>query len=324
MRRSKGQSSIFEVIPILVLIFLSVFVLLALLFSPQIIAYVRSLNITVPGEMPPLPNITGIPGTGNKAAPQAGPAMPKDMLLYYSLKNKSCETLSKDFLIATHDESHGSASGLSGNEAEAASLMLEDFESVSDTRTYVRGDMMKKVISTPSGNHTTIWKDGRIYQCNPNCTMKLLGEAGWQAYLDSLSEMRSGCAHFGRTAIPASVNLTRLLWIENTGKVEKNGFRCENFMVSGNRTYALALLNSSLQLDSNQRALIWSLAHQYAPVEECLDDGVGTVVYRSVPIDLTKSYRFEFAPGGYMHVKAETTLTYFSDNVPESFLALPK
>jgi hypothetical protein len=321
MRRYKDGTSVFDVIPILIIIALSVFGLLALLFMPQIISYAKTLSLPPISWPPMVPEIPEPPITQNQTTE---PGLPQDMRLYYSLKNKSCQALSENFLISTHDESDWSASGLSGEEASAAALMLKEFSFVSDTRTYLRGDSMKKVLITPEGNHTSIWKDGRIYQCNPNCTMRLLGDAGWQAYLDGLAEMRSGCAYFGRTKLPSSVNLTRLLSIQNTGRVEMNGSRCENFLIFGNKAYAQTLLNSSLYLNDDQRAVLWSLAHQAGPFEECLDDGNGIIVYRSIAIDLTRSYRFDYAAGGFMRVDQQTTLTYFTDDVPESFLALPK
>jgi len=321
MRRYKEGTSVFDVIPILIIICLSVFGLLALLFMPQIISYAKTLSLPSIGWPPHIPDIPEPPAAQNQTG---GPALPKDMEFYYSLKNKSCQTLSENFLISTHDESAWSASGLSADEAAAAALMMKDFAFTQDTRTYVRGDAMKKVLVTPEGNHTTIWKDGRIYQCNPNCTMRLLGDAGWQAFLDGLAKMRSGCAHFGRTALPAPVNLTRLLSIQNTGRVERNDSRCENFLIFGNKAYAQSLLNSSMFMDDDQRALLWSLAHQAGPFEECLDDGSGIIVSRSVALDLTGVYRFDFAAGGFMRVDQRTTLTYFTDYVPETFLALPK
>jgi hypothetical protein len=126
------------------------------------------------------------------------------------------------------------------------------------------------------------------------------------------------------TKMPDSVDIGRLLEIRNTGRVERNGFRCENFQIRGNATYAQAILDSNASLSEDQRALLWSLTHLDGPLEECIDDGVGVAVYRNLTLDLTKSYRFDFAPGGFMRINQQTELAYFTDNVPESFLALPK
>src|SRR4029453_15708654 len=95
------------------------------------------------------------------------------------------------------------------------------------TRTYVRGDQMKKVFLSGNLTHTMIWKEGRLYQCDSTCTMRLLGDEGWQSYLDMISEMKSGCAYFGRTKLPESVNMTKLLTIKKTGRKSINGFQCE-------------------------------------------------------------------------------------------------
>jgi hypothetical protein len=135
--------------------------------------------------------------------------------------------------------------------------------------------------------------------------------------------MRTRCAHFGKTKLPASVDISRLMKVERTGTKTINGFRCEAFLIRGNSTYAESLLPSNMSLDEDQRAILWLLSHLAGPVEECLDDGTGILVYRNITLDLTGSYRFDYAPGGYMHVNQQTMLTYYTDNVPESFLALP-
>ncbi len=316
MRRPKDKTGLLDVLPILLIMALAVFVPAALFLGPMVIEKLQAMEMPSLGGLPRPPG-----GYGNGTAP-AEPADP-DAALYFRLKNLSCSTLGDDFLIVTEDYSEGSYSGLSGEEAEVAEIMLKAYSYNQTTKTYVRGDQMKKVILSPAGNHTTIWKDGRIYQCNPGCSMRLLGDAGWQAYLDGLEAMRSGCAYFGRTAMPDSVDMGRLLLIERTGRAEIGGFRCEGFEIRGNSTYAGSLLASGRAFDDDQRALLWMLAHQASPVEECLDDGTGIVVRRRVALDLTGAYRFDYAPGGFMRVGQATDLTYFSDSVPESFLALP-
>src|SRR5512135_104825 len=52
----------------------------------------------------PHPNMSG---TQN-----ATPPLPRDAQRYYLLKNISCSTLSRDFLIVTEDETDGTVSGL--------------------------------------------------------------------------------------------------------------------------------------------------------------------------------------------------------------------
>jgi len=327
MRRNKDKTSVWDALPIILLIMIAAFIPVLIVLGPPLLDYLRTIEI----EIPSVPiNLTGFPGfpdfsaiSANQTQPPAQ-ALSPDALHYYALKNLSCQTLVKDFMIEAKDVSVGSVQGLTGAEETLATSMLNEYEIDQTTRTYVRGSMMKKVLITPSGNHTSIWKEGRIYQCNPDCTMRLLGDAGWQAYLDGLAKMRSGCAYFGRTELPPSINMSRLLKIDGLGRTEKNGFRCELFQISGDKAYAKSLLNSSLVLDEDERAILWLLSHQAAPIQECLDDGTGVLVFRNVTLDLTPSYRFDYAPGGFMRVGQQTDITYYTDSVPESFLALPK
>jgi hypothetical protein len=307
MRRYKGlkdETSVFEALPILLLVMIAAFIPVIIVLGPAAIDYIRSAEFQIPSWLPEFPVF---PVTqGNESPPQAQPqTLSPDALHYYSLKNLSCKTLGVNFMIEAKDITAGSMQGISGAEETLAISILKEYE-------------------IPAGNHTTIWKDGRIYQCNPNCTMNLLGDAGWQAFLDSLAEIRSGCAHFGRTELPLSINQSRLLTIEDGGRTEKNGFRCELFLIRGNAAYAKSLMNSSIPMDENQRALLWLLSHQAAPIQECLDDGTGVLVFRNVTLDLTPSYNFDYAPGGYMHVSQQTDVTYYTAYVPETFLALPK
>jgi hypothetical protein len=323
-----------EALPIIVLIIIAAFLPVLIVLGLPALGYLfsfaanTSANATIPQNipnlsgLPGLPAISGISGSASGAQGQLSP----DAVRYYALKNRSCESLGGDFMIEAHDSSGGGMQGLSGAEADLATLMLAEYSLSQTVRTYVRGDAMKRVLITPSGNHTSIWKDGRIYQCAQNCTMRLLGDAGWQAHLDELARIRSGCAHFGRTELPAWVDLSRLLKIEGGGRTEKNGFRCELFLISGDREYAMSALNSSAGalLDGDQRAIVWSLGRLATPVQECLDDGTGVLVFRNITLDLTNAYRFDYAQGGYLRVGQQTDVTYFTDEVPESFLALPK
>jgi hypothetical protein len=302
---------------IIILIILAALVPLAILLGPQLLQSVLS---GIP-QFPPQVPLPEIPPAGSNATQ----ALPEDAQRYYSLKELSCGTLSKNFLIVADDVSAGSVGGLIAEipeELDVAEAIVKENDYNQTTKTYVRGIQMKKVFISGNRTHTTIWKDGRVYQCSPSCTMNLLGDAGWQSYLEGLEKMRSGCAHFGRTGLPASVNITKLLRFEHTGRKLIGGFQCENFLVFANKTYASSLMNSTA-LNEDQRTLLWGLAHLEGPVEECLDDGIGIIVYRSITLDLKDSYKFDFGPGGYMRVKSETRLTYFTDNVPESFLALP-
>ncbi len=310
MPRYKDTSGLFDALKIVALMAFLVFMAALILLGPMLLERLRPAPEQPPGGQP------------ENAASQ----FPPDAGLYYKLKNESCETLSKDFLIETTDVSDGFASGLanpSEEESYAANLIASRYDSSQTTRTYVRGATMKKVIIAPEGNHTTIWKDGRIYQCNPECSMHLLGDAGWQAHLDELGRIRSGCAYFGRTALPDAVNMSRLLSIRALGISQMNGFRCERFRIYGNKTYAQSLL-SSMALSASQRDLLMAISHMRGPAEECLDDGAGLTVYRNITLDLSNSYRFDYVAGGGMLATQRTDMTYYSSSVPESFLALPK
>ncbi|MEW6035698.1 MAG: hypothetical protein AB1529_03740 [Candidatus Micrarchaeota archaeon] len=310
MPRYKDTSGLFDALKIVALMAFLVFMAALILLGPILLERLRPAPEQAPVEVP------------ENATPQPPPGA----ALYYKLKNKSCKTLSNDFLIETLDVSDGYFSGLmnpSEEERYAADLVASRYDSNQTTRTYVRGAAMKKVIITPEGNHTTIWKDGRIYQCNPECTMHLLGDAGWQAHLDELGRIRSGCAYFGRTALPDAVNMSRLISIRALGISQMNGFRCERFRIYGNKTYAQSLL-SSMSLSAGQRDLLIAISHMHGPAEECLDDGAGLTVYRNITLDLSNSYRLDYVAGGGMFATQQTDMTYYTSSVPESFLALPK
>ncbi len=258
-------------------------------------------------------------------AVNATPPLPPDAALYYRLKNLSCSTLSSDFLIVTDDNATGHVVGLQPaipQEAQIAQSFASAYGSAQTTRTYSKGTEMKKVISSGNSSLTLIWKDGRLYQCDGNCSMHLLGDQGWQAYLDSLGAMRSGCAYFGRAALPSQINSSRLLSISMARKENLSGFICDDFLLSPDRAYASSLLQNQ-SLTADQQALLWGLAHSAGPVEECLDEGTGIVVYRDITLDLSNVSRFSYAQGGGMFVDQQTRMTYFTNDVPESFLALP-
>ncbi len=260
--------------------------------------------------------------------PQPEPEVPQinlsaDAQRYFDLKNISCSVLSRDFLIVTDDIANGTLFGLTPSASEEfqfADMVADSYDINQTTKTYLRGDQMKKGVIIDGKETITIWKNGRVYTCQESCAMKLMDENESEEYYDELHRIRSNCMHFGKTEPPESADLSKLLDIEKTGVLEINGYRCENFLITGNSTYAESL-NETLTED--QRALFWSLAHLDGPVQECLDESTGIIVLRNLTIDLTDSYQFDFQPDGYFKVNQVTRLTYFSDYVPESFLALP-
>ncbi|MEW6748163.1 MAG: hypothetical protein AB1295_00440 [Candidatus Micrarchaeota archaeon] len=310
-------SGLSDAIRVLLFIPIIMLAIIGIIAFPYLLDYVNRYVGEHGFAIPELP--------GEKPFPPAD-TRPADVQKYYQLKNLSCGILAKDFLLQTQDTSRSRVSGLlssvSGEEVLADSIASQ-YDSEQTTGTYVKGTWMKKVISTPSANSTTIWKEGRIYQCAPTCTMNLLGDDGWQAHLDVLERMRTGCAYFGRTAMPEDVDMLNLISIVRVGREDHDGFRCERFMITGNKTYAKSLLASNLTLDEDQRALLWGIAHLEGPMEECLDDGVGIVVWRNLTIDLTESYRFDYTENGGMFVDQYTELLYYTDSVPDSFFALP-
>jgi hypothetical protein len=249
--------------------------------------------------------------------------------LYYSLKNKSCGTLSGNFLIVTRDVSQGSIEGLveeKPGELGIAQEILDDYSLDQTTRTYVLDDQMKRVVVSGWDEHTVVWKGGRVYNCtDSSCVMRIMDQNDSEYYYDMLDRMRRRCAFFGKTELPPSVNQSLLLDFEHTGRIDTAEYRCENFLITGDKYYAEWLLDSNLSQNftEDQKTLLWAIAHFDGPVNECLDDGTGMIAYRNLTLDLTDSYRFEYSPGGYMKVNHQTTLEHFTDNVPESFLAIP-
>ncbi len=292
---------------VIILLIFFVFIIVALLgalilFGPQI--GLPQIQITVVPDEPTEPE----------------PLFPADMQRYYDLKNVSCNTLSNDFLITTHDVANGSLSGIIATQAELeiANSIVHGFDYAQDTKTYVLGDQMKKVIQTGGTETITIWKNGRIYECADSCTMKLMEGNLSDEYYTALHAMRDNCNHFGKTEFPDSVNLTELLIIEKTGVSTINGYRCDNFEISANASYL-----SNLTLTGDAKDLGWMLDHLDGSVQECLDESTGIIVRRNLTLDLTDSYNFKFEDDGYIKVNQVTELTYFTNTVPESFLALP-
>ena len=258
------------------------------------------------------------------APPPQAPAPVGDEGRYFDLKAASCRTLSKDFLIATSDLGEGEISGLVEKSPETrtvANLILNDYRINNTLKVYSKGDELK-VVQLPGENITTIWKGGRIYNCTGSCNMHLTTGEESATHSDLLYAMRHDCAYFGTTPLPPTVNISRLLNITRTGALKLNGYDCDNFLITGDRDYVLSLLTSQ-KLDNDQRALLFAIAHFASPMQECLDQGTGVIVYRNITLDLTDAYRFNYEPGGYMRVNQQTKLVYYTDNVPESFLSVP-
>ena len=299
-----------EILLILLLILLAAVIPVAMILEPDIPLGIRAYleEIRWGEEQPPVQQFEG------------------DAQRYFELKNTSCGVFSKDFRIITKDITEGRMEGLVEtvpDELFFAERILGDYNLNQTTKTYVRGDQMKRVVIADGIENTIIWKGGRMYECRENCTMRLMNGTESEEYYANLSKMKTNCAYFGKTPLPDSVDLNSLLDITRTGTLEIGSYRCDNFLISGNKTYAESILETE-GLDEEQRALVWALVHLERPVQECLDEGVGIIIYRNLTLDLTDAYRFDYSPGGYMHISQETTLLYFSDNVPASLLELPQ
>jgi hypothetical protein len=296
------------ILSILFLIILAAVVPVLLILGPQLDLelVLPQINVAQPGQEEP-----------------PGPVYDADTERYFTLKNKSCQTLSGDFLIVTNDYSDGKLHDLipaTESEQFFAQNLADEYDFNLTTKTYLRGDQMKKVISSNGIELTTIWKNGRIYTCTAVCSMKLMDEADSEEYYSKLNEIRNSCHYLGKTELPQSVDPGKLLIIDKKGLETINGYRCEKFWISGNQSY-IDSLNSSL--DSDQEALIWALEHLEGPLVECLDESTGIIVEREFTLDLTDYYDLEFDAGGYLQVEQTTELTYFTSTVPEEFLALP-
>lgn len=296
---------------ILFLIILAAVVPVLLLLGPQL-----DLELIIPQvEVKP-------PAQEQENPPE--PALDADTERYFELKNKSCQTLSGDFLIVTDDYSDGRLLDLLPvTEAEEtfAESLADEYDFNITTKTYLRGDQMKKVISSNGIELTTIWKNGRIYTCTAVCQMRLMDDEDSNEYYGKLDELRNSCRYLGKTELPDSVDLDKLLIIDKKGLETINGYRCEKFWISGNDSYMGSLNRTSL--DSDQEAIIWALEHLEGPLVECLDESTGIIVERDFTLDLTDYYELEFDAGGYFQVQQSTELTYFTTNVPEEFLGLP-
>ncbi len=294
---------------VLLLIVLAALIPIAMILEPGIVQDIRSYleEIGLLGEGAPEQQLTG------------------DAQRYFDLKNASCGTLSGNFLIVTEDVAEARMEGLIENvrgERSAAERILDSYSLDQTTKTYVRGDQMKRVVIADDVEKTTIWKEGRVYECEDGCRMRLMSDLESEQYYANLSSIKTDCLYFGKTQPPDSVDLDSLLDITRTGVLEINGYRCDNFLITGNKTYAASILETD-ELNEEQRALMWALVHLEGPVQECLDESTGIIVLRDLSLDLTDAYLFDYEPGGYMQVNQQTKLTYFTDDVPQEFLALP-
>lgn len=260
------------------------------------------------------------------AATAAAEPLPPAMAGYLALKNRSCDALSGNFLMVTEESSYAEAEGAIPDTPEmrtAVALVTADYLFNATTKTYVRGGMMKIVNVTPQENTTKIWKDGRLYECGRSCTMHLLSDGESAELARRLAAIRTSCAYFGKTPLPAHADAAKLFTVSNVGKAEFSGRRCTCFYITANSSYASSLLESG-NLSDGQRTLLWGAAHFHGPVRECLDEGNGMTVLREVSLDLTDAYRFTYSPGGYMRASQQYRLAYFTYDVPESFFSLPK
>jgi len=279
-------------------------VILAFMFGPELLEKLEELR-----EEKPLPK----------------EILDDDTKRYYYLKNLSCDTLSGNFLIVTNDFSEASIRGLVEHTPEELGIaqgIASQYSYNQTTKTYVLDEQMKIVAIRDGEESITIWKDGRIYTCDPACTMRLMDENESEEYYDRLYGIKTNCAYFGKTEFPDSVNMSRLLDIEYTGRFDSDEFRCDNFLITGNKSYAEELLASD-EFEERQNAVLWALVHFDGPVNECLDESTGIISFRNMTLDITDSYKFEYAPDGYMKVDQLTELEYFTNDVPASFLALP-
>jgi hypothetical protein len=319
------DSTVITVALALLIIFLVIAIYSLISIGSRLADVIGSINIsamTFPSITLPQFNLSGV-NTTNVTPPAT--QMAEDAQRYYELKNISCTTLAGNFLIVTDDVSEGTFYGIvpdTQEERMAAESLLAPYSFNQTTKTYLRGERMKRVVLNEDGQTTTIWKDGRVYNCTPDCTMRVFTAQDSEEYYAMLSSMKSGCAYFGRTQMPSFVDMNRLIQVDRLEPRDIGSFRCQDFLISGNKTYADSLL-ASADLNEDQEALLWGIAHLRGPVEECLDEATGIVVLRTLTLDLTDVYRFDYAPGGYMEANQQTELNYFTTNVPESFLALP-
>ncbi len=272
---------------VFVLIVLAATLPVIFLIGPQL-----DLSVLEEPSHPPAKNIT--------------PADP-DAVRYFELKNRSCETLSKDFYIATRDISVAHIEGITSQsdvEEQAARSIADSFNYNESRRTYVKGDWMKISNSTA----TRIWKQGRYYFCTKNCTMTLLDEGLSNQYYDMLYELRTNCRYFAKTEFPS---ITDYIRIEKTGERTINGNRCDYFEITPGQF--------PQNLTQKQDQLVWGLSRLKGPIHECLDESTGIVVYRNLTLDLSDEYIFDVDE---FTVSQETVLETFRRNVPDEFFAI--
>jgi len=270
-------------------------------------------------------NALAWPRTSQNAS--ASPNLPSgDAAEYLAMKNLSCQTLSKDFEITVHTEAVPAISGFIPNNGQETIVMagiLRTLSFNSTNRTYSKGDEMKQVEIGGTANTTTIWKNGRVYSCKDGCASHLISAKESGDYYDMLYRMRSECAYLGKTPLPPSINVSRLLNIKDSGEKTFGYFTCRDFLIRGDQTYAHALLGNSTALNDKQKDLLWNIAHLSGPIEECLDEATGLVILRDMSLDLMRVYDMRFADNGSLTLHQKTELLSFNNNIPESFLAVP-
>ncbi len=132
------------------------------------------------------------------------PIVDPDMQRYFDLKKTSCDMFSKNFLIVTEDVAHGEMQGLipaTSDEQQIADSIIRQYDFNQTTRTYLRGDQMKKAVLSNETETITIWKEGRVYVCEETCSMRLMSENESEEYYDMLYRIRNDCAYFGKTDV---------------------------------------------------------------------------------------------------------------------------
>lgn len=264
-------------------------------------------------------------GTDTTVGPVQTQSLSQDAAKYFGLKNKSCEFLSGNILFVTKTNSVSEIHAIKTTEEQyLADYITCPYNSDITDKLYIYNNQTKYV-SIDNGTETTIiWKMGRLYACaaNSNCTMHLMDDIESKKYADELFLLRTGCAYFGNTNLPKSIDTNKLFQISSTGSSNFGDYTCDNFLISANRTYASQIL-AEQNLTEDQTALVWAAAHFNEPVQECLDQATGIIVFRNMAFDLTHSYLFDYELGGYMHLTQQTKLVYLQKDIPEEFLRLP-
>jgi len=244
---------------------------------------------------------------------------------YFRLKNNSCDFLSGNILISTKTISSGKIYAIKTPEEQyVADYIIGQYDSNKTDKLYIYDNQTKYVLIDNGAETTVIWKNGRIYECNTGggCTMRLMEDEVSQQYYDELHKLRTDSAYFGNTNMPNSVDTNKLYQISHIGSLNFGDYDCDNFLISANHTYASQIL-AEQTLSEDQRALLWAAVHFNGPMQECLDQATGIVVFRNMTLDLTHAYLFSYASDGHMYLTQQTKLVYLQQDIPEEFLRLP-